>query len=322
MKNFSLKTKGSYRRNSSHKVRTVLISIGVALVVLYFFGGALGVAGTALSRPFFEVRNWVSGVISPVGSYFKSREELEAKNTELSQKLASFAYTEAEINRLAAQNAELSMLSGGAAEERVVAGVIARPPFVPYDTVFIDRGADDGIVEGAAVYHSQNQVLGIVAKTYPKTAMVVLASSPGVETTAYIVGPNIYTTARGEGGGVIRIGVPQGISVSEGNTVIIPSVASGILGEVHEVRSSPSQPEQYAFVLSSVSLQALYLVEVSTRALTPASFEEAQMHVQAWKDDLLKVDVPADLLIELGTSTATTTATSVDEATSTPNSSE
>ena len=319
MKNFSLKTKGSYHRNSNHKVRTVLISIGVALIVLYFFGGSLGVVGSAVSRPFFEVRNWVGDLFSPVGSYFRSREELEAQNAELRQQIERFAGAASEISRLGTQNEEYQALLGTEEEHRIVAGVIARPPFVPYDTIFIDRGADDGVVEGAVVFHAENHVLGLVAKTYTKTAMVVLASTPGVETTAYVIGPNIYTTARGEGGGVIRIGVPQGIPVSEGNTVIIPSVASGILGEIREVRSNPSQPEQHAFVLSPVSLQELYLVEVSTRALTPATFEEAQQHVQAWKDDMLKVDVPEDLLIELGTSTATTTAPSTATTTDSAN---
>lgn len=228
----------------------------------------------------------------------------------LKSQIASESGERFTIQLLSKENEELRSLLGEGEEKRIAAGIIGRPNKLPYDVLVLDKGSDDGIVQGAPVFISERTVIGAVKKTFPKTSVVELITSPGFTASVYIFGPNIYTNAKGIGGGQLRVGVPQGISLKEGDLVVLPSAASGIYGSVSVVDSVPTRPEQYGYVSPEIPLSSLRLVSVGDTPLEPVSFEEAQNIVAEARTTLFEVPVPEDVLVTTGTSTATTTASS------------
>ncbi len=215
-----------------------------------------------------------------------------------------------ELLHLRAENDTLRALLGDEEEARIAAGVIGRPTALPYDVLMLDKGRSDGIMENAPVYVTKNTVIGFVTAVYERSSLVALTSTPGFTSTVYIHGPNIYTTAVGIGGGVTRVHVPQGIPLSEGDLIIIPSLSKGVYGTVSAVDSVPELPEQYGYVTSDLPINSLRAVAVGRRALSVVDFEAARKAVEDAKRDFLLVDVPEGFLIDIEHATSTESATS------------
>lgn len=264
----------------------------LALLVLYFGGAILGGVSAKATKILFGTASYfeTSSAVLPV--YLRSRTELRTEMDELNAALSAHSGDAATIARLIAENNELRGLLGASPESRILAGVIGRPPQIPYDVLYLDRGSVDGILEGAVVYHANDQAIGYVSAVYETSSLVTLFSTYGVTATVYVFGPNVYATAYGEGGGVVRIAIPQGLEVAEGNVVVIPSVSGGALGMITHVESVPTEPEQSAYLTFAASLQSLHMVGVSTRSVSLISFEEAQVAVESKVQELFKVAVP------------------------------
>lgn len=315
MKKFSSITRGNSRHISRNKKLRTLALCGVGAVVLLLLLPKLFSYGASLAlSPLHAFDDYLKDSSNSLPQYLRDRGSLIAELDRIKSQYAAVSGERFTIDLLSAENRELRGLLGDAGEERVVAGVIGRPNKLPYDVLVLDKGSEDGILEGAPVFIASSTVIGVVNKVFQKNAVVELITSPGFTTSVYILGPDIYTTAEGVGGGQLRVGVPQGIPLSEGDLVILPSIASGVYGEISVVDSVPTRPEQYGYVSPQTPLSSLRLVSVGDAPLEPVSFEEAQAIVASSKSALFEVPVPEGLLItadsasSTGTSTASSTA--------------
>lgn len=314
MKKFSSITRVNSRHTSRNKKIQRVVIIGVTLVILLFLiPKFFAFAVSFVLSPVHHMQYWLSQSGSSFPSYLRDRKELIKEIDELKSSLASNSGERYTLQLLSKENTELRALLGDTEEKRIAAGIIGRPNKLPYDVLVLDKGGDDGIVEGAPVFIGNNSVIGTIRKVFPKTAVVELITTPGFSASVYIVGPNIYTNAEGIGGGQMRVGVPQGITLSVDNLVILPSIASGVYGKISVVDSVPTRPEQYGYVSPEIPIASLRLVSVGDTPLEPVSFEEAQEIVAHTQKELFKVPVPEGLLIT-SSSTASTTATSTGTA--------
>jgi cell shape-determining protein MreC len=314
MRKFSLKTRANSRHKFGKFTKTALVSIGVAFLVLVFAKGFVATVSSAVTMPLYAVRNYIQHSSDTIPTYVRERATLDNEIQSLKQEIASQEGIKATLSFIEKENEELRALLGATNESTILAGVIARPPTSPYDTVVIDKGAADGIVSGAPVYYGAGMALGYVRVVYERHALVTLFSSPNVQTTVYVYGSNIFTTAYGEGGGIIRLSIPQGIPVAEGDVVVLPSLRAGVLGEVSLVQSIPTEPEQRAYVTFETPLQSIRLVRVGTEAPPIVTFDEALKVVREEEKALFSIPIPDEY--QSSTSTATTsngTATSTAE---------
>ncbi len=285
--------KESSHRSSSFTVafRVIIITL-VVLVCLTVFGRYIGSAVSFVTTPIYSFTEWFRQSAAPLPSYVRSRTELLDEVNALKEALSAQSGSEATIARLSAENEELRALFSPSEEIRIASGIIARPPYVPYDSLLIDRGSSDGITEGAVVFYAHDQTIGFVSRVFRQSALVTLFSAHNAEGTAYIYGPNIFVDMYGEGGGIIRLSVPQGVVVEVGDPVVLPGLGMGIVGVVSEVRSIPTEPEQQAYVAFSVPIQALHTVSVSGRTIERVSYADAEKLLSEWDYHALGIDIP------------------------------
>ena len=295
MKRFlSTKTTSRHRTSPEKRELVLLGSVFVPLfLLLWLFPGLLGQFVAPILRPLLSAET-----------------KLRLSITDQAQPDANL--DNIEIDRLRAENTALRTVLGSENETRIAAGVIGRPTNLPYDVLVIDKGERDGIVKDAPVYVGTNQVIGFVVAVYGESSIVALVTTPGWSSTVYIYGPNIYTTAIGQGGGITRVHTPQGIKLEEGNIVVVPSLSDGVFGRISAVDSVPSRTEQYGYVAMNMPLNSIRLVAVGTRPLSTIDFETAQAVVTEAGRELLLVPVPEEILIEA--ESATTTATTTNQA--------
>lgn len=200
-----------------------------------------------------------------------------SENVVLRAELASQAARLADRDALYVENLELkSRLSRNAGVPVTLAAVLLRPPAIPYDTLLVDVGYEEGIQQGQLVSAGGTTLIGSVAYVYAHTSRVVLFSAPG-ETYDVMVRPSISlgtsgsipVQMEGQGAGSLRGQVPAGTSVSVGDSLIFPGIASGFAGKVSHVDA----PEGNSFITLYAHLPvdplSLRFVEIQTTHARP-----------------------------------------------------
>jgi len=261
---------------------------------------AMNVASVAL-KPVTIVQNWIRTSQTTLPVYLRDRAELKNQLQTLTEQVMASQALVVERDVLRAENDTLRDLATLTTDDQatIVAHVVAQPLAVGYDRLIINRGTRHGVVVGAPVYAGTGLVVGtiIVASTYQ--SVVELISSPRVTSTVYVFGPDIFTIATGQGGGVLKLGVPPGIPIALGDPVTLPAGSQAIVGSIFYLEMAPTQPEQFAYVSLPISLSTLRLVRVGTRPLAPISFAQAQERVTDTKRNQLIVPVPEEILIDI-----------------------
>jgi cell shape-determining protein MreC len=247
--------RGNYRRTSTKRWRVGFFVTAVVLFIGLIFPQLMAGVSFIVLYPFHTVSVWYKNSESILPKYLRSRVELAAEIDSLQAKIANQTGTQLSVSRLIEENKQLRALTElGTTTDRVSAKVISQPSRLSYDLLQIDKGSNNGIEIGAPVYVGIDTVIGVVVHTSPAYSFVELVTTPGFLSTAYIVGPNIFAPLEGVGGGVARVKVPQGITLTEGNLVLLPSAANGVYGEIVSIENLPTQPEQFGYVVPPITL--------------------------------------------------------------------
>ena len=302
------RTPHNFRRD---KRRTI---VRVFFVALLFIGiglllpKAFMLAGRIVLYPVQVTQHWYQQSTARFPMFLKDRNDLIRQIEALKSKLAAAEGSDVTQQRLSEENLWLRDLLAVDGRERIAAAVIARPNELPYDLLQIDRGEEDGIKIGAPVYVGSDNVIGIVSQLAPHYGFVRLFSTPGFKTTAYISGANVIATLEGYGGGVARVSVPQGISLTVGDLVHVPSIDPGVFGRIDYIENRPSQPEQYGYVTLRKPIGSINYVAVGKEPLTPVAPEVLEDRIAQTIIEALHFD-GSKLSIASTTVTGTTTST-------------
>lgn len=320
MRKFSSTMRATSRRTLLNRRLRLTAMLGLFLALLIFLLPIVfRTVVSVVMVPVVMTQDWIAHSESTIPQYLRTREALLGDLAAAREELLVHETAITTNARLTAENERLLALLGGATTtERIAATVVGNPALVPHDVLVIDKGQNANIKVGAPVYMAADTIIGFVSAVTKTTSIVVPATAPGIETTVYVLGPNIYTTAVGQGGGVLEVGVPQGINIALDDTVIAPTLGMGVFGSVVAIDSVPSRPEQYAYVTLPRPLQNVRVVTVGTAPAETMSFEDARAVVDAVREELFTVPVPEGVLIDItdATSTATTTPAATSTATS------
>lgn len=259
---------------------------------------------TIIMSPVHATNQWLADSSSLIPTFIRDRQSLQADIERLENELLIESRTDVTQQRLMFENDRLRELLGASKENRIVAGVIARPDTLPYDFLQIDRGSDNGIDVGAPVFVGTDIVIGLVVHTTSEYSFVELFTTPGFEATIFLGGPNVVAKMRGMGGGVARVSLPQGIPIQVGNLVHVPSVEPGVFGSIAYIENEPTQPEQFGYVTPHIALQSLYQVSVGRVSQISQSVEEIDERVREEIESRLVVP---GVSLEVSTTTVVST---------------
>lgn len=279
------------QRNSKKKrtIRNVLIA-GFVVFVGWLLPAAFSLIAVVVMSPFHATNQWLQESSSLVPTFIRDRQSLHEQIASLENELQVNSRTTITQQRLFAENNRLRSLLGVADENRIAAGVIARPDTLPYDFLQIDRGADNGIEVGAPVFVGTDVAIGLVVHTAAQYSFVELFTTPGFAATVFLSGPDVVATMQGMGGGVARVSLPQGIPLQIGNLVHIPSIEPGVFGRISYIENEPTQPEQYGYVTPHISVNSLYSVSVGRVSQISQSVEEIDARVRSEIESRLVVE--------------------------------
>ena len=232
-------------------VRTIawVVVLGVLFGVVVFWRAEVRSVLLRVATPLLVLRN----------SFGASEADV------LRQELAAVRAHVADRDVLYAENLDLkNRLRRDAAVHSTLAGVLLRPPAVPYDTLVVDAGADQGVQVGSKVAAGGTVLVGTVTEVYATTARVRLLSAPGTtyEGLLSIKDKTIPVSVEGQGGGSMRAQVPAGTGVVAGSSVLLPGIFGGYTGSVSYVEVKNGESFETVYMHLPVNPLELRYVEI------------------------------------------------------------
>ena len=135
---------------------------------------------TAVITPFAAASSAVGGWVDDTGEAMTTVKTLQQQNESLQSEINELRYANLAMAEIYAENQRLrEMLNYKKShpEQRlVVSKVLGRTPGELSDSLYIDKGTDDGVQQDMAVV-TVNGLVGLVDEAYPSSARVTLVTS-------------------------------------------------------------------------------------------------------------------------------------------------
>ncbi len=239
----------SFEAHSRHNGRLIGLTISLATMtiaaVIFFVPRFFPGIFLAFAKPFWQAEFRIeSGGLKSVGQLLSENESLKRQVEESNLRLDS-------VKSIEDENLALQALMGRASTTPgILAAVLERPPYVPYDELIIDIGLDQGLSTTSKVYVAGDILIGRVAEVYQAISKVILYSSPGQKLEVQIGSDHVPATAIGRGGGQYVAELPRGTAIAEGDYVNTLSLKDRSFGTVSRILPDPAgQFEQVLFAL-------------------------------------------------------------------------
>jgi len=242
-------------------------SIVLAIVVLFaLFRFVAPNAFLTVMTPFFSAGSFTYEHTSSIFISISHSQSLHNKNNKL------ILQNEALINRnraLSTRVDTLTKLIGTTTPSAygVVASVLARPTQSPYDTLVIDAGTESGSVVGDVVTASGGIPIGTIKDVSSLSARVLLFSSPGIKTIAWVGMANNPITLKGTGAGTFTASIPHQTKITIGDLVFVPGSPSFAIGSVVGVDAVPGIVMETLRIKPFINIFSLISVIVTHRTM-------------------------------------------------------
>ncbi len=217
-----------------------------------------------IGRPIWLVEKSANKFIDDNGAIIRSKKSIYSENENLIRENDDLKISLIEYNLLKDENIKLKKLLGRlpTTGNFILGNILTKPNHSPYDTIIIDIGEVQGIIEGDMIYALGVVPIGQISKVYKSTALISLYSSPNQKTKAILEGLNTSVELIGRGGGNFEMMIPVDLTVEKGSSVLLPGNQIEIIGYIEEIISSPTDPIKKVLLSSPVNIQNIKWVEV------------------------------------------------------------
>lgn len=263
MMNYRLQSK---RRGVPWRRSMIVALVFAALAIGFGYLMPTALAGTAhaVARPFFVVRNAIATSVGDYFSLLEAKQELVKENIALKKELAAKDVALGNLALFEKENEALRQLLGRLPEREhvILAGVLARPGYSPYDTLIIDIGKREGIVVGSQLLSESGIPIGTIDAVFETTSRGKLYTTPG-ETLPVRIGPEkIDAVAEGKGSGNFEVRLPKSIVINEGDAVMLPESETTLFTFVERTEAQATDSFQAVYFKVPVSINSLSWVLV------------------------------------------------------------
>jgi cell shape-determining protein MreC len=235
---------------SALAMRGGLILVGV--IVLFFIIRAVVANSNVPALQADEIRQ-----------EFSSKHSLVAKVNELENTIGTYQELIKEADMVKKENGELKAELGRAVGGKgVLARVLTTPERNFYDTMIIDAGSDENIMEGQIAYAFDSVALGTITNVEKHRSTVQLFSAPDRETAGTAEGSDVAITLIGRGAGEYEVRMPRDVHFSVGELVSLQTVSTAVLAKIEKIVTDPRDPFQRLLAKAPVNLTALKFVVV------------------------------------------------------------
>jgi len=206
---------------SFFKILTIFLLIAGFILTVSFFEPAHSFISDALS-PLFRSGNFFYASLGKIPDLFSDENKIIEENTRLLSEIENLRLNIVDYDSLKYENQRLrEELKIRPIGKVVSASVIAKFPQVPLDSLFIDRGTEDGINKGDLVLAGDRILIGRIAEVFRNKATVALNSFAGTVSFGSMARTDEPIEIKGAGGGNIEAKVPIDFDIVVGDKIIL-----------------------------------------------------------------------------------------------------
>jgi len=255
-----------YQKNIK-KIIAVLVLLAIIVIVSNFTGFSKNIKNffflisSPIQKSFWQAGKNVSvfsaGILE-VRILKKELDNLYFKNQELLSQIVA-------IIELKKENEILREALGLGLEKEfqlMLVQIISKD--ISQDSILINKGKKDGVLEGWPVITGEKVLLGRIGQVYSRFSEVILISNKKSSFDAKISDTEIYGIVKGEGKFKIYLDlIPKDKAIFEGKDVIITSALGGVypqgllVGEIKTISKSDTDPFQRAEITPFFNIKNL-----------------------------------------------------------------
>lgn len=178
---------------------------------------------------------------------------------------------------------KLEVLSGTSAVRQnndtgILAGVAARPPESPYDTLLVAAGSNEGVKTGMEAFGlptgqtgTGGTPIGVVSVVMNRYSRITLFSAPRMTVNGWVGSANVPLLIHGEGGGAMSASIARSAAIVVADIVYAPGPGMLPIGTVVRVDSDPSSPSVTLRIQPVLNLFSLGWVTLRDTGRVPVS---------------------------------------------------
>ena len=216
----------------------------------------------AVSTPLWNGGTKMEAGVGNAFSGLANSQKLVQENESLTQEVHTL---QNENVVLTTRAQDLTKLLGGQADSssNILAGVVARPPLSPYDTIIVGTGKKEGVVAGSSVLAAGGIPIGTVQSVTTDSAIIALFSTPKRTTSGWVGSARIPLVLVGEGAGAFTATLPKATPISVGDIAYVPGPGAIPLGTVVRIDVDPSSPTVVLYIQPLINIFSLTWVEIN-----------------------------------------------------------
>ncbi|MEK7635009.1 MAG: rod shape-determining protein MreC [Patescibacteria group bacterium] len=223
------------------KTIIVIVVVVVMILVLSSWGPVGSLTGNILS-PVFKTGNFFYDNFGQIPKYFSDKNKILEENSNLLNQIENGRIDKINYESVKYENDKLRQdLKLKPIGDFLTTTIIAKPPQVPLDSLFLDIGTNDGVSVGDLVFAGERILIGKIVKVSGNKATAALNSFAGVISYGYIDRTLEPLEIKGNGGGGMETNVPIDFDIKIGDKIMIGGSFNStiaVVGAIEEDRSS------------------------------------------------------------------------------------
>lgn len=225
-----------------------------------------------VASPAFRASDALAAQSRAFVTSFSDAAKLAAQNEGLANENAALASENRALQqKISTVSALLSPAASGTASG-ILAGVVARPPLSPYDTLVLAAGAKDGVKPGMEAFGEGGVPLGVVSSVLEDFSRITLFSAPSMATSGWVGHASAPLTILGSGAGTMNASIARAAGVAVGDTVFVPGPGQLPVGSVVRVDSSPLSPSVTLRIMPAANPFSVSWVLLRETGIVPMAF--------------------------------------------------
>jgi cell shape-determining protein MreC len=215
------RTKRPLFGNIFFKTPGIFILIAVLVLIIVIFSPVRSLVG-GMASPLLQVGNFFYSTFDRVPKFFEDKNKLLDENERLQNEIDSHQIKVMSFETINYENQRLrDELKLKPTENFITAGIMARPPQIPMDSLFLDKGSKDGIKSGSLVLAGERILIGKVVEMSRNKATVALSSAADAVSYGYVARTDESLEIKGKGGGGLEVKVPIDFDIVVGDKIMV-----------------------------------------------------------------------------------------------------
>jgi len=214
-------TKQNFFGGNFLKILGTFLLITVFVFLFSFFNPTRSLVVNIFS-PFLKTGNFFYDTLGKIPNYFSDRDKLVEENDKLLGEIENNFFNKIDYESVKYENQklreELGLKPPGSFKTALI---LAKPPQIPQDTIFLDNGISDGINNGDFVLAADRILIGKIVKNSSNRSTVALNSFADVVSYGFVARTNEPLEIRGIGGGNMEVKVPIDFDIVIGDKIMV-----------------------------------------------------------------------------------------------------